>query len=123
MKIKLGSRLTTLREMKRLSQNEMADLLAMSPAAYGRLERNETNANFEDLQRFSKVLDIPITDLLPELMTINNNNNQHQSGLIFGNINNYYDSTTYTKELEHQVKLLEQEVASLRRQLDALLPQ
>jgi transcriptional regulator with XRE-family HTH domain len=95
----------------------MATLLGFSKSSYSRYERGEQDIHFEDLTRISKILDVPIHEFLPETMTIHNENNSHQSGLIFGNIYNYYDRTEYTKELELKIKYLENENLSLRNKL------
>jgi hypothetical protein len=54
---------------------------------------------------------------MPDTMTIHNAHNTQQSGLIFGNIYNYYDRSEYTKELELKIKTLEQEILLLRQKL------
>lgn len=94
----------------------MADVLAMSPSSYGRLERGESSASFEELIRISKSLGVQIHDLLPEIFSVHQNpTNSSQSGLIFGNIyNNYYDRNEYAIELEAKIKLLEAQVQLLQ---------
>lgn len=115
MKIKIGTRLHSIRNEKKLTQDEMADILGIPSTTYGRIERGETSVQFDDLSKYSEALGLPIQDLLPEIFAIHNNHNQNQSGLIFGNIYNYYDRTEYTKELEIKIKLLENENLKLKQ--------
>jgi len=113
MKLKLGSRLGSIREERKLSQEAMATLLAMSTSSYSRLERGETTISFEELPRLASALGLGVQDLLPDTLSIHNNNNTNQSGLIFGNIYNYYDNNEHAKQLEAKVKLLEEELRRL----------
>lgn len=66
----------------------MAALLDVSASAYARLERNETSVDIETLTIFSRVLDVPLHEFLPETFQINNHNHNGQGGLVFGNF--YY---------------------------------
>ena len=75
MKIKVGNKLMSIREERKLNQNEMAELLGISPSSYGRIERNESTTDLEQIVSFSKTLNVPIQDFLPETTSINNNQN------------------------------------------------
>lgn len=116
MKLKLGHRLLQIREERKLSQMEMSDLLSMSSSAYSRLERGETSLGFEELPGVAQALGIGVQDLLPDTLTINNTNNTNQSGLIFGNIYNYYHSSELVQELQAKLELLVEEVGKLKNQ-------
>jgi len=63
MKIKVGTRLMAVREDRRMSQEEMADLLGVSKSAYSRLERNETMLTFDEVSRYSQILNVPVQEL------------------------------------------------------------
>ena len=114
MKLKLGHRLLQIREDRKLSQQEMSDLLNMSSSAYSRLERGETSLAFEELPGMAQALGIGVQDLLPDTLTINNSNNSNQSGLIFGNIYNYYQSSDVIRELEAKISGLANELRELK---------
>lgn len=114
MKLKLGHRLLQIREDRKLSQQEMSDLLNMSSSAYSRLERGETSLAFEELPAMAQALGIGVQDLLPDTLTINNSNNTNQSGLIFGNIYNYYQSSDVIRELEAKISGLADELRELK---------
>jgi len=107
MKLKLGGRIQQIRIDRKLSQVEMAEILNMSSSAYSRLERGETSVSFEELPAIANNLGIGVQDLLPDTLTINNTQNTNQSGLIFGNIYNYYSQDEEAKELKERIKNLE----------------
>jgi transcriptional regulator with XRE-family HTH domain len=117
MKLKIGNRLNAIRAEKNLSQLEMSEVLGISASAYSRLERGETSIEFEDLVRFATALDIDVQDLLPETLRINNHNNSNQSGLIFGNIYNYYSANEQSLGLQSRLESLEYENRNLKEEL------
>lgn len=119
MKLKIGHRLLAAREDRKLNQIEMAELLNLSNSAYARLERNETSADLDQLVQFSKSLNIPIQDFLPETITLNNTNNQNgQGGMILGNIYNYnYYSD---KEIAQSLEAKDQENQGQKEKIQSL---
>jgi transcriptional regulator with XRE-family HTH domain len=107
-----------IRDERQLTQSEMADLLAMSPSAYSRLERNQTKVTLEDLPRISDKLNVPIQDLLPEIFTVHNNPSGGSTGVVFNQsiINNYYSTSETTKELETKIQALEKKLSELLKE-------
>lgn len=85
MKLQIGTKLHAIRDERRLTQEEMGELLHMSTSAYARLERNETRVDVEDLQKFSKTLNIPMHEFLPDTFSIHNTNHG-QASVVFGNV-------------------------------------
>ncbi|MDX1903668.1 MAG: helix-turn-helix transcriptional regulator [Thermonemataceae bacterium] len=116
MRMRIGHRLLVAREDRKLTQSEMADLLNMSQSSYSRLERNDISVELEQILHFSKILQIPIQELLPEIIAINNNPSQNGQGFVMGNIYNYYDDKKISLELEKKV----QENDSLREKIQFL---
>ena len=117
MNLSIGTRLLTIREDRQLTQNEMAELLSMSPSAYSRLERNETKVQLEDLPKLSERLKIPVQDLLPEIFTVNNNTSGNSNGIVLSQqiTYNYFNSAESSKGLEIKIQALENELTELRR--------
>lgn len=108
MRIKLSSKLLSIREQRRLSQTEMAELLSLSTSAYQRLERGETSCDMQQLVKFSEVLQVPIQDLLPDTVTLNNHNEGKGPGVIFGNyIVNIYNDTDIKNEIQDLKKIIQ----------------
>ena len=114
-KLKAHERLRRVREIRNMSQAEFAEMLGLSPAAYGRLERGETQTDFDQLQRFAEVLNVPISDFLPESIVFNNHPKNGYGNLVAGNCYNYI----YASE-DQQAKELEQENAHLKEKITLL---
>jgi transcriptional regulator with XRE-family HTH domain len=121
MKLRINQKLHSLREERRLTQAEFAELLGLSQGAYGRLERGETLVDFEQLMRFSETLNVPITDFLPETLIVHTHNQNGHGGVGVGN---YYDYTNNDpekwRELEHENIRLQEANNRLEQQLQSM---
>ncbi len=115
MKMRIGTKLLTVREDRKMSQAQMADLLGVSAPTYSRLERNETSIDLEQVVNFSKILQVPIQEFLPETITINGNNQSGQIGLVIGSVHTYYD-----KDLTHEIEKLRLELSHKDEKIAAL---
>jgi transcriptional regulator with XRE-family HTH domain len=122
MKLKVGQKLFNIREERKLNQQEMADLLNMTPSSYSRLERGETSVEIDQLMSFSQKLQVPVQDLLPDILSIHNNSHGNGGGLIFGNYynNNYHNSDEKIKEQENQISELNKQIESLKIENETL---
>ena len=117
MKLKVGNKLFAIREERKINQTDMAELLSMSISAYQRLERSETFANYEQVMAFSKILEVPIQEFLPDTITLHNTNNQsEQGGMILGNIYNYnyFDKDTEIEKLRLQLIHKDEKITLLK---------
>ena len=119
MKLKVGEKLLKIRVEKKLSQNEFAELIGMSQSAYGRLEKGETMATLEQLTNFSKQLDVPLQEFLPETLIINNHNSG-PVGVNFGTYNVYSSDNELFKSIQDQNKLLQDKVKLLEEMIEVL---
>jgi transcriptional regulator with XRE-family HTH domain len=112
MKLHLGSRLHSIRDERRLSQSEMAELLRISTSTYSRIERNEASVEFEQLAQFAKHLDIAVQDLLPETISITSNSDRsgYVGGVVFGNQYFYINESERVNELKAEIELLKSKI-------------
>ena len=121
MRLSVGPKLLRIREERKLSQSEMADIIGVSTSAYSRMEREETAPEITDVLRYANMLNVPIQEMLPDTLSINNNSQGQGGAVIAGNLNNYhyyFGTNETTKELEEQIKKLQEENASLRRKAE-----
>lgn len=119
MKVNIGQKLKIIREDRKMTQSEFAELLSMSTSAYNRLERGETSADMEQLIKISETLKVPIQELLPEVMNLHCHNQNSQGGIVMGNFINYYYGITEDKLIEenHQLK---NEIENLKQKLETI---
>ena len=62
--MKVQEKIRFMRELKNLSQEEVAAKLGMSTYGYSKIERGETKANFPKLEEIAEVLEIDLMELL-----------------------------------------------------------
>ncbi len=123
MKLKVGQKLQTIRDEKKMNTSEFAELLSLSPSAYNRLERNETKVDFDEIIRFCEILKVPITEFLPEINSFHNHSNQGQGGIIYGNFIYNASNSEQTIVLESEVEKLKSENFHLQTQIELLKEQ
>lgn len=63
----LGRLLRNLRKSEEASQEEFADMLGINRTYYGNIERGENSISLDKLQKISKVLDTPLSDLFKKV--------------------------------------------------------
>jgi len=61
-----AQRLRQIRQIKMLSQEELADLAGLHRTYVGSVERSERNISIDNMERLAKALEIDITELLRE---------------------------------------------------------
>jgi transcriptional regulator with XRE-family HTH domain len=119
----LGTSIRMIRELKCLSQDEVARQLNMSPQAYGKLERNETAINIDRLDQIANVFKVS-ADFIKEFDTEKifvtqsfNNKNSHNS--INDKLVENLEKTIDT--LRSQLTFLNKHVETLQNQNQKLL--
>jgi transcriptional regulator with XRE-family HTH domain len=63
---KIADRIRTIRTLKRLTQENVADELGISHGAYAKIERGETDPNTSRLLEIAKVLKVDVTEFFEE---------------------------------------------------------
>jgi len=59
-----AQRLRQIRQIKGLSQEELADMAGLHRTYVGSVERSERNVSIDNMERLAKALEIDITELL-----------------------------------------------------------
>lgn len=125
MKTRIGTRLLAIREERGMRQIDMAEMLDIPESTYARYERNESQVDYNKLVSFAKKLEIPVQELLPETVSItNNNHNSGQGGgVIFGNQYFYLGDELAKNGLVQENQELKSKVALLEEKIEKLLQQ
>ncbi len=120
--MEVGQKIARLRELKGLSQENLAKALGMSQSGYAKIERNEVSVSIEKLEKISRILEVQMLDILgfDEKFVFNNHGTQQGSQNAFAYITNQVSDKE--RELyENQVKTLERENLYLKSVIDKLL--
>jgi transcriptional regulator with XRE-family HTH domain len=115
MKMRIGNRLLTERQDRKLNQSEMAELLGLASSTYSRIERNAGSVDIEQLVEFSQILNIPIQEFLPETISMKSHNENGQVAFMVGNFYNYAE-----KETQNIVALKDKEIEFLKEKIKDL---
>lgn len=60
----IGEKIKHLRALKGWNQTDMGNKLKITPSAYAKIERNETDAPFSRLEQIAKIFGITVIELL-----------------------------------------------------------
>jgi len=127
MEIKIGEKLQSIREERKMSQEDFADILSMSQSKYQRLESGITHARIDEIAHIAEVLDIPVLELLPETAIFKQTNTDQSSGNILGNyiVNKGISESVKALEEENHLLLqrnkhLEEKIRLLEKQIEIM---
>jgi XRE family transcriptional regulator, regulator of sulfur utilization len=112
--MKIGDKIRDLRTLKKLSQENMAEMLDMSLGAYGDIERNKKDISLARLEQIAKSLGVSVLDILSFGDKISNFFDQcNGSNINAGNNptqSNNYDS----REIQHKLDKALLEIEKLK---------
>jgi transcriptional regulator with XRE-family HTH domain len=63
-RMKIGNRIKAIRELKNLSQKEVAVALKMDPAQYSRIEKSDSDPSLSTIERIAGALGVSIVELV-----------------------------------------------------------
>jgi transcriptional regulator with XRE-family HTH domain len=121
MHIKIGKNIRKIRELKGLTQEELADKLNISQNAYSKLERDETEMTLTKLMKIAQHLNTNFLDLIgfdENKLFFNQTSYDSSNGVVFTqNIEN----TALKQQYEARITDLQKEVTYLRQILEKSL--
>lgn len=119
--MRIGTNIKKLRELKGLSQENIADELGMSVTGYGRIERNEVDVNMEKLGKISEVLGIKIEDIISfDDRVILSIGGQQTIGQNNSPVFNTNVPDKLLELYEDKIKLMEEKMAWMQKEIDRL---
>ena len=125
MKLRIGTKLLAIREDRNMTQLDMADLLGIPDSTYARYERNETQIDYNKLVTFANKLKVPVHELLPDTVSINNNGNDNSQsqggGMVFGNQYFYFGDSVANSVILKENKELKDKIADLEKKMETIL--
>nr|WP_314494814.1 helix-turn-helix transcriptional regulator [uncultured Chryseobacterium sp.] len=115
--MKIGQKLKGMRIEKGLSTIQVSDMLDISESTYRRFESDKSFPDVFTLDKISKIYDKNFTDILPENMTIiNNNNGEHANNS--GYIINQQLSEKLIEQYEERIKDKDAQITLLKSLLE-----
>lgn len=80
--INIMNKIQYFRELKNLTQEQMAEKLQIAVSTYGKIERGETNLVHKQLRKIATILDVELHQLLPNQIINHFENNQINIGIV-----------------------------------------
>ncbi|WP_394261214.1 helix-turn-helix domain-containing protein [Moraxella boevrei] len=126
--MKIQEKIRFLRQQKNLTQEQVAELLDLTPQAYSKIEQGKTRLNIERIQQIANIFNIDITDLINNdsnsivlLLNgdFNSDNGSTNKAIIYNNTTTELVNENEKLLLQLQfkdkiIKRLEDEVATLK---------
>lgn len=114
-----------MREKNKLSQEEVAEKLNMSPSGYAKIERGETKLYLEKLEQIAQVFNIDMTDLInnKNICFLINENSQSSSNYYNSDDTLIIENEKLKISLSFQEKIIEQQKSeiALLKEMNTLL--
>ena len=114
--MEIGTKIRKLRELKGLSQENLAEELNLSVNGYGKIERNEVSVSYDRLLSISKVLEVPVETIVgfDNKYIYHNDASKNQGELVFHQENGLEELRTLYDRL---IKAKDEEILFLRNLL------
>jgi transcriptional regulator with XRE-family HTH domain len=120
-KLQIGKKIKRLRELKNLTQSQMAEKIGITQGAYSKIEMGETEVTYSRLESISTAFDMKPEDVIAfnDNLVFNVSNNPN-GGNVFGSIT--YTTTDLERKLyEDQIHSLKEENSFLKKMLEKLM--
>ena len=117
----IGQKIRKIREFKAYSQDYMAEQLGLTPAAYEKLENEDSKITKEKLQQIAQILEVSVGDIesFDDKVIFTVHVHDKATGGIY-NQHNHYNNDKIIGLLEDKVKLLEEKLVSKVEKITAL---
>ncbi len=110
------TRIKEFRKKKGYTYDAMAEELKLSPAAYRKIETNQTKLTVEKLYQIAQILDAKVSDLLDFNADKAYKQEINENGVGYQAIEHFYADNKETAD--KFIKALQEEVAFLRKLLE-----
>lgn len=108
------------RELRKITQEDFADKLAMSPSGYSKLERGETKLTVERVQQIADILQVSIFDLIATDQSVIHNINGGVGININNGVLNYIDDKIEIERLNLIIKHKEEIIVQKQKENEVL---
>jgi transcriptional regulator with XRE-family HTH domain len=117
--MKLSDKIRTLRKMKGLSQENMADMIGISSTAYAKIERNESDPAVSRIESIAQALNMSKAYLENfgenGVFYLNESNNNNSNSVFVGNSANPIELAMENTRLNTENDGLRNEVTHLKK--------
>ena len=123
----MHDKIRMMRELRQLSQEDMAEKMNMSPSGYAKIERGETRLQYDKLVQIAQIFNVSLSDLVDNdkgvIFFMNKNGNNTSANYYSGDHSIMFEIEKLKLTLFHKNELLEQkekELEMLRKMISLL---
>jgi transcriptional regulator with XRE-family HTH domain len=120
----IGTKIKRIREMRGITQEEIAEELNLTAQAYGRMERGETSISAERLGKIAEKLGVNNDEIMrydetKYVISGNSNNGEANENGVQFNLN-IYESDIAVEALKETIKNQQEQIKFLQHQVEKL---
>ena len=123
----MHDKIRMMRELRQLSQEDMAEKMNMSPSGYAKIERGVTRLQYDKLVQIAQIFNVSLSDLVDNdkgvIFFMNENGNNTSANYYSGDYSIMFEIEKLKLQLIHKDELLEQkekELEMLRKMISLL---
>ena len=123
----MHDKIRMMRELRQLSQEDMAEKMNMSPSGYAKIERGETRLQYDKLVQIAQIFNVSLSDLVDNdkgvIFFMNKNGNNTSANYYSGDHSIMFEIEKLKLQLIHKNELLEKkekELEMLRKMISLL---
>ncbi len=123
----MHDKIRMMRELRQLSQEDMAEKMNMSPSGYAKIERGETRLQYDKLVQIAQIFNVSLSDLVDNdkgvIFFMNENGNNTSANYYSGDHSIMFEIEKLKLQLIHKDELLDQkekELETLRKMISLL---
>ena len=123
----MHDKIRMMRELRQLSQEDMAEKMNMSPSGYAKIERGETRLQYDKLVQIAQIFNVSLSDLVDNdkgvIFFMNENGNNTSANYYSGDYSIMFEIEKLKLQLIHKDELLgqkEKELEMLRKMISLL---
>lgn len=123
----MHDKIRMMRELRQLSQEDMAEKMNMSPSGYAKIERGETRLQYDKLVQIAQIFNVSLSDLVDNdkgvIFFMNKNGNNTSANYYSGDHSIMFEIEKLKLQLIYKDELLaqkEKELEMLRKMISLL---
>ena len=123
----MHDKIRMMRELRQLSQEDMAEKMNMSPSGYAKIERGETRLQYDKLVQIAQIFNVSLSDLVDNdkgvIFFMNKKGNNTSANYYSGDHSIMFEIEKLKLQLIHKDELLaqkEKELETLRKMISLL---
>jgi transcriptional regulator with XRE-family HTH domain len=119
-KMKIGSNVRKLRDLKGMKQEELAAMLGITPGALSNIENDKGDPTLSRIEEIAGIFEVSVTELFDDPQHHFTFNGPNSNGVLYGTQNHYNVEKSILDSLMGQIMVKDEQIAAKDAQLKEL---